>query len=240
MEKENKAKELLPKLIPLNGDFNSYKSLIDCFYEPNDTISGDQVLRFSHAIANVGDGPLHIILEDIRAELGRHVASAKQQIYNERGEIAREINIGNFERIHYDIHDAWTYPGLASFGLYEEYGMAAIGKKTHYCMADIFKLPNEILQKYKLKDSLKERKYYYESGCLSPNEGEVGISVGWADSYGKTLSDQYIDVSNVPSGTYLLRLQVNKTRLLIADNETERIEQIKIQLNKEEETVEIL
>ena len=40
-----------------------------------------------------------------------------------------------------------------------------------------------------------------------------GISVGWADEYGTSLDGQFVDVTGLPSGTYVLEEEVNAHRL---------------------------
>ena len=39
-----------------------------------------------------------------------------------------------------------------------------------------------------------------------------GISVGWADVYNWFLADQYIEISGVPDGVYVLETVANPTR----------------------------
>jgi len=45
-----------------------------------------------------------------------------------------------------------------------------------------------------------------------------GISVGWADEYHWSLDGQWIDVTNVPLGTYVLEAEVNAERLFQETN----------------------
>lgn len=45
-----------------------------------------------------------------------------------------------------------------------------------------------------------------------------GISVGWADEYAASLSGQYIDITGVPSGTYVLEAEVNSEHLYQESN----------------------
>ena len=41
--------------------------------------------------------------------------------------------------------------------------------------------------------------------------GNQGISVGWADTYPSALDCQWVDVTDLPSGSYTLRLTVDPT-----------------------------
>ncbi|HVF20911.1 MAG TPA: lysyl oxidase family protein [Mycobacteriales bacterium] len=40
-----------------------------------------------------------------------------------------------------------------------------------------------------------------------------GISAGWADEYGWRLDGQYVDVTGLPAGTYVLEVEVNAERM---------------------------
>ena len=48
--------------------------------------------------------------------------------------------------------------------------------------------------------------------------GNQGITVGWQDVYGAKLDCQWIDITGVPAGTYVLRVTVNPTGLLPESN----------------------
>ena len=45
-----------------------------------------------------------------------------------------------------------------------------------------------------------------------------GISVGWADEYYQSLSGQYVDVTGLPSGQYILEAEVNSEQLYEESN----------------------
>ena len=233
--------ELLPRLIPLKGDFDLQRSLVDCSYIRDDLAVGGPTIRFSLGIGNVGTGPLHLILFNIREEAGKKIASAKQRVYSNDGKF-REINVDDVERTRHDVHDAWHYPNLASFGLYDKEGkLAAPGKKTQYCMVDVFKLTDAVLNKFAVTNSPETGRFSAVSGCL-PDIGtpEIGISVGWADNYQQNVADQYIDISDIKTGVYTLQLQVNKTKLVTADGDNTPREQHRIRIDKEQQKVEAL
>ncbi|HET6403822.1 MAG TPA: lysyl oxidase family protein [Candidatus Thermoplasmatota archaeon] len=74
------------------------------------------------------------------------------------------------------------------------------GDKRGFCVIDIIRYaPAGLLPKYQ--------------SC-----NFQGISVGWADEYYFTLSGQYIDVTGLPSGNYVLEAEVNSEQLYEESN----------------------
>lgn len=57
-----------------------------------------------------------------------------------------------------------------------------------------------------------------------------GISVGWSDVYDPTLPCQFLDVTNVPSGTYRLEVEVNPERTITESRYDNNVASIKIRL----------
>ena len=70
------------------------------------------------------------------------------------------------------------------------------GHKQGFCVIDLVEYPRR-------SDSGK----YYDCGS------NQGISVGWADEYGSYLEGQWIDVTDLPLGPYVLEDEVNAERL---------------------------
>lgn len=54
-----------------------------------------------------------------------------------------------------------------------------------------------------------DSKTYLDCGYGTTIHGNQGISVGWADTYGIKLPGQWIDVTNVPDGDYILEVETN-------------------------------
>lgn len=71
------------------------------------------------------------------------------------------------------------------------------GAKRGFCMIDVIPMPGT--------DPSTAR---YTS-CSS----NQGISVGWADEYHLGLDGQWIDITNVPRGNYVLEVEVNAERV---------------------------
>ncbi|KAK4538152.1 hypothetical protein CDCA_CDCA16G4177 [Cyanidium caldarium] len=95
-----------------------------------------------------------------------------------------------------------TRKPMLNFSLYTMDGRhVAANKKESFCMEDLARFPE-----------------YTGNPALVP-PGPVhtctfqGISVGWMDVYDDTLTCQWIDVTDVPPGKYILRLQCNPYRI---------------------------
>jgi lysyl oxidase len=205
--------DLIPVLSPLKGELGGNKiSLTDCEYDYND--NEEPILRFSIAIANIGKGPMYIILGDPKLDpKGR--APAKQRILNDNNGY-KEVDVGFFERHEKPDHVHWHYDDLASMEIVNKDGqVVATSDKEGYCLTDSFRyddnLPNSPAQPY-----------FDILACIQKTE--VGVSVGWADHYSFGADDQYIKIKNVQSGRYWLRLTVNKTMLICDTTEPQSVE----------------
>jgi hypothetical protein len=200
---------LKPILQPLKGECRSTYSLVDCVYKIKD---GKPVLSFSIAIANVGSGPLHIILGDIVEKNGKTVAPAIQRIYKDDGNY-EEKDVGFFEQ-HEEVDRFgmkmihWHYEGIASMQLLNRDGdMVSESGKEGYCLADSFQYLN-------LANSPQEP-VFQSIDCMmrTDNSRQVGLSIGWLDHYDFNADKQDISIEGVSSGTYFLKFAINKTDL---------------------------
>ncbi|MGH3978035.1 MAG: lysyl oxidase family protein [Pseudonocardiaceae bacterium] len=79
-----------------------------------------------------------------------------------------------------------------------------VGTKRGFCVIDT--------DKAKEFEGQRDDKTYTECGYGTTIHGNQGISVGWADTYGRKLPGQWIDVTNVPAGDYILDVETNPER----------------------------
>jgi hypothetical protein len=89
--------------------------------------------------------------------------------------------------------------GFATFTLRDASGVVATGRKQGFCLED------------DLQISPADTSHNYT--CMFQ-----GISVGWADVYDRSLPCQWIDVTDVPSGTYTLEVDIDPMRVLPDSN----------------------
>ena len=55
-----------------------------------------------------------------------------------------------------------------------------------------------------------------------------GISAGWADEYGPSLDCQWIDITGVPPGSYILEVEVNPTRSVYEVNYSNNVARVMV------------
>jgi Lysyl oxidase len=81
-----------------------------------------------------------------------------------------------------------------------------LGTKRGFCVVDFARAPAK-----EFKGKRDERKYLscgtIFEGTTYP--GNQGIGVGWADTYDRDLPGQWIDVTDVPDGDYILDVETN-------------------------------
>lgn len=190
-------------------------------------------LRFDQNFGNIGEGAM-----DLRFGLPHGqtppTANAYQRIYWSDNHSFQERLAGQVE-----FHAAHGHYHFKSFGLSSLWrltsngqvadahpmrkssGKRAIGaqltrtgRKVSFCMADI-----DIVQFGHKGDWPRT---YNAPDCLSPASSNgvndyfsQGITSGWMDIYDWYLPDQYIEVTGVPDGTYLLQTEADPDQLLV-------------------------
>jgi hypothetical protein len=160
-------------------------------------------LRFEQIIANVGKGPM-----ELRYNIGNAAADRRmfQVIYRTDGsKRVRKADTYQPHLTHGHVH----YTSFALSRLWRSdakgrrVGSTPIrqGNKNGFCLIDV-----ENVWFDRKGDAARS---YYGDGCnyeagLSGQDMTHGISVGWGDVYNWFLPDQYIEVSDVPDGYYLI------------------------------------
>jgi hypothetical protein len=102
-----------------------------------------------------------------------------------------------------DCHQHYHFEDYADYRLFDMQGnLVARGHKQAFCLVDLWRPPGS-------------------TGPREPNFpdcGFQGISAGWADIYHRDLDCQWIDVTGVPNGRYVLEVHVNPARVVRETN----------------------
>ena len=92
-------------------------------------------------------------------------------------------------------HNHFHLKGFSTYRLRNATGIVVSGHKQAFCLEDVSQY----------------WKGYPTHGYTCSNQG---ISVGWGDLYQKTLDCQWLDITNVASGNYLLEVVINQSRFI--------------------------
>jgi hypothetical protein len=112
-------------------------------------------------------------------------------------------------------HGHYHYSGYANYELLSSSGTAVVtGRKQAFC----------------LEDSIRNSPGAAASRYTCTNQG---ISAGWADDYYPTLDCQWLDVTNVPSGSYQLRVTINPLGTLPDANTSNNVAVVPIVISPE-------
>jgi hypothetical protein len=169
------------------------------------TINGTthKVLRFSNTVWNAGEGRLELRANTVSTSSGKKTR-VNQYVYDNAGGFTSKY-VGDmvFHSSHNHFHfqdfaryELWTRADYDNWVASNRAQGQAIkrGAKTTFCIMD-----TNLVQR--LPNSLTNSVY---NSC-SPSV--QGMSVGWGDTYGYYLADQWIDLgtSSLPNGQYVLR-----------------------------------
>ena len=225
------VRDLLPDLIalpPRHATFSTGTYLVadpavlptSCYPEESIEEGAQRCLRFDQILGNVGAGPFEIRYDTTGLGTDQQLF---QRVYRSDGSWF-ERSAGSYE--FHATHAHFHYRNLAVSELWasDEHGHrlgdepVREGRKNGFCVQDVENI-------WFGRHGDAARAYYFPQ-CLAPTDsgpsGPVlrqGMSVGWADVYNWFLADQYIEVSDVPDGYYLLTTIADADGLVLEANE---------------------
>lgn len=192
-------------------------------------------LRFDQIFANPGEGPMELRFA-VPSGTTPPTTLASQRIYWSDGAAHyQDRTAGNVE-----FHGTHGHYHFESFGISSLWAVDAegnpvgtapvrqrrshatqvrAGRKVSFCMADIY------IDAWAAKGDGPRK--HNAPDCLFPasvadgfDQYVQGITNGWADVYDWYLPDQYMEVSGVPDGVYLLQTVVDPDGALVEANES--------------------
>lgn len=199
----------LPDLVPLAEDFGQPPTqpiATDSVWLDTSTLPGSDLLRFASATANLGTGPLHMIPES--SPSGQR-AQTWQRVWTDDGSYA-DHRTGEF--VFHESHDHFHLEAFEQYRLLTTAGQVIrTGEKVSFCLID--SLP--------ALDSAQTLGQGIFLNVICENAGDQqALNPGWADYYGAGLPDQWIDVTGVEPGDYLVEIVVDPENLLIESDES--------------------
>ncbi|MDQ7807330.1 lysyl oxidase family protein [Amycolatopsis sp. A133] len=188
-------------------------------------------LRFTSSEENIGDGPL--LLYGRRDSTKQETMTVRQALRTGTdGSIpgsypAAQRATGAFT--YYEpalAHQHWHLMNFEHFALVSQQGKTVVtDRKNGFCLGDRFRVhdigrlshvPGATGPDAQLAETLRDNMCrHHEPTALDVLEG---ISVGAGDDYKYTVDFQWLDITNVPAGTYDLVNTVNADRTLLETN----------------------
>jgi hypothetical protein len=168
-------------------------------------------LGFASAVRNVGDGPLTV--SGRRDWAGIPTMTADQLVESADGPMAVIEGVGRLRYVRSRDHQHWH---LLDFERYELRPAAGGTKrvndrKTGFCLGDRYRTRDR-----ELPTQLPPPRYTGRCGLGDTGRQRLveGISVGYGDDYPANLEGQFLRLTGLPAGRYLLIHSVNVHRRL--------------------------
>jgi len=167
------------------------------------------VLGFRSAVANVGDGPL--IFDAHRPGLETGTMHADQLIERDGAPMEVVRGVGKVRYVVSPDHRHWHLLGFDHYTLRRAGRQTAMvrDRKTGFCLGDRYPVLGR-----KLPSAAPSPVYTSRCGLEEPQLLGIqeGISVGYGDDYTANLEGQYLPLSGLPAGRYVLVHTVNANR----------------------------
>jgi hypothetical protein len=165
-------------------------------------------LGFRSGVRNVGDGPLSI---SGHRPQGVDTMVADQIIAQRGAPMKLQRGIGSLRYVVSPDHRHWHFIGFEHYELRRPGSRVALvrDRKTGFCLGDRFEVTDRV-------PAARAPSKRYTSRCGLGQPGRLGIdegiSVGYGDAYAAVLEGQYLRLTGLPSGRYLLVHRVNVDR----------------------------
>lgn len=164
-------------------------------------------LGFHSAIDNVGDGPL--VVEGIRRGPVMHVTQ-RVRLAGRGAHTYPDVGLLRYANV--DDHHHWHYVDFDRYELLRPDGSFVVrDHKSGFCMADHYgQAPGKLAHRVPHP--------VFSSNCAAGDPSartlEEGVSVGYTDRYPANFHGQYLNLTGVPAGTYVLLHRASPNMLL--------------------------
>lgn len=185
---------------------------------------GRRLLRVTTIFSNIGDGPFE--LRGSRASADEPVMLMDQIVYTASGGFRRVPDVID-ARYAGDGHDHWHAQQVVTMELSPvlDPGSVRNGNKIHFCFFDNVQTGAELAE-------LSSQGFYQIRWCGNPRSLSVrmGLSVGWGDRYGWDFAYQWVDITDMPGGTYTLEATVDWANVLYETDDSDNCTMSRIQI----------
>ena len=199
------------------------------------TADGHRRLRFTSLILNLGKGPFETL--GYRKSLKTKTMPIRQRIYDSAGG-HRTVVTTAVAKYAGDGHNHWHVQKVARYELFAPTGEGPAlrrGAKVGFCFFDTR------VYRPSLPRSPAGRKYL-ERGCgtRASHSIRIGLSVGWSDIYPWNFAWQWVDVTGLAAGQYLLKLSADPEGSFEETREDNNCNWTRIRIPKSGSTVTVV
>ena len=197
--------------------------------------SPNRRLRFSAIIVNAGAGPFEV--RGTRKCDGCTRMSTEQYVKRTNGTWRHFPTLAEQRYATSDSHHHWHVIDMESYDLYALDAASTVGplsgKKEGYCFFD-----GEHRRPH-LPGSPRNPVYSFWGCGFSPNDQKtrVGLAVGWGDIYPWNFAGQFIDVTDVPDGHYLVCITADPKGYFLESDDSDNQSWSKVSLAGDTVTV---
>jgi hypothetical protein len=170
-------------------------------------------LGFVSAAGNVGTGP--VVVRGRRGSLAAPAMVADQRVALANGDTTTRTGVGTVVYVEEESHEHWHFLRFMAYELRRssDFKLVWPDRKTGFCLGDRYNVDAST------RMTGEPETPFYDTNC-GPEERDLlgieeGVSVGWGDVYEAWRDAQYIDVTGLPAGRYLLVHRVNPNRRLL-------------------------
>jgi hypothetical protein len=172
-------------------------------------VRGQERLVFSSTVVNVGNGPF--VVEGRRASTRTPYMTGNQVLFDADGHYTRIRDIGQLRYIRSPDHSHWHLMKLEIYELRDPVTrkLVAPDRKTGFCPGDRYVVQSGMPRGWNRRLGALRNDLYCGKTKTQALSVLESISPGWADVYKPNLEGQFIDVTGVPAGEYILVNRVN-------------------------------
>jgi hypothetical protein len=194
-----------------------------------------RALRLSVGTPNVGEGPL--VLNQYSVGAGGTV----QTIYRSNGstyDVTVEGELADHE-LHEHIHyDDWTQmrlisdsPACLDIEERDPSCVLAESEKVTFCIMDTDMVDAEINNAWAARGLVPDAGAMFTDGWTVCDSTEQGLTPGRKDVYTKNLPGQFIDITGIGAGDYLIEVQVDPDGQVVESNTSNNVARVPISLD---------
>jgi hypothetical protein len=182
------------------------------------TADGRKLLRFDSIVVNVGDGAFEV--RGRRPDTTSQMR-VRQRIYDDAGGYR---HVATTAQMYFagDGHTHWHLRDLEEYALerLDNGALVGTGAKHGFCFYDNYRFGSDQARDYR--------------GCGKNPDAlsvKMGLSRGWGDLYRAHLPDQYIDITELVSGSYRLRATADAANWFLETDDTNNFTWVDIQIS---------